>query len=277
MDWIEPEKVQVDNGHVAVFRKNNYLNKTLVFVHGNSLSARIWEKQFSSQLNEHYNLLAIDLPGHGQSAWLAHPEKVYSLQYFSTILLKIIGHYQLKNFMLVGHSLGGHIVLEALPKAFGCLSALVIGTPPLNKPFDFSKAFLPNPHANCFFSADAAAAELREWAKTQFHGDAEQIPSFIEEDYRNTDPNLRIFLGANTLQGLYENEVQIIAETQVPVTIALGKEDQFISLSYLLSMPLKSTLHHVLVIPAAGHMAPYENPVFINNFLVQLLYPESIA
>jgi pimeloyl-ACP methyl ester carboxylesterase len=49
--------------HVSV----NGFGKTLVFLHGFTESADIWD-DFSHSLSEEYQVVAIDLPGHGKSA-----------------------------------------------------------------------------------------------------------------------------------------------------------------------------------------------------------------
>jgi pimeloyl-ACP methyl ester carboxylesterase len=81
----------------------------LVLVHGGLDHARNWD-WVARSLREHYHVYALDLRGHGNSAWA--PGAQYSVVEHVldlSALLDIIGEFPLR---LVGHSLGGIIVLH---------------------------------------------------------------------------------------------------------------------------------------------------------------------
>ncbi len=275
MDDVELLEIQVNGCQIAVVKQDNNVPKTIVFVHGNSLTQQIWEKQFSGGLYEHYNLIAFDLPGHGDSSRPANPEQVYTLDSFRNLLQEILQYFALEQVILVGHSLGGHIILESLPYLPHCEAAVVIGTPPLKKPIDAQELYLPNPYLSYFFSPDAPAKELMGWSQAMMRKNAPQTaPSFLMESYRRTDPLVRMAVGAVVSQGLYDDEVEILADTSIPVTLVLGEDEQLINREYLHSIPKISGWPQVVIVPGAGHLVPYENPLFFNRMLVQLLSVE---
>ncbi len=81
----------------------------LVLVHGGLDHARNWD-WVARSLREHYHVYALDLRGHGNSAWA--PGAMYSIAEHVldlSALLDIIGEFPIR---LVGHSLGGLIVLH---------------------------------------------------------------------------------------------------------------------------------------------------------------------
>jgi pimeloyl-ACP methyl ester carboxylesterase len=81
----------------------------LVLVHGGLDHARNWD-WVARSLREHYHVYALDLRGHGNSAWA--PGAMYSIAEHVldlSALLDIIGDFPVR---LVGHSLGGMIVLH---------------------------------------------------------------------------------------------------------------------------------------------------------------------
>jgi pimeloyl-ACP methyl ester carboxylesterase len=81
----------------------------LVLVHGGLDHARNWD-WVARSLREHYHVYALDLRGHGNSAWA--PGAMYSLAEHVldlSALLDIIADFPIR---LVGHSLGGGIVLH---------------------------------------------------------------------------------------------------------------------------------------------------------------------
>jgi pimeloyl-ACP methyl ester carboxylesterase len=81
----------------------------LVLVHGGLDHARSWD-WVARTLREHYHVYALDLRGHGNSAWA--PGAMYSIAEHVldlSALLDIIDEFPIR---LVGHSLGGGIVLH---------------------------------------------------------------------------------------------------------------------------------------------------------------------
>ena len=91
--------------------------QTIVFLHGSGLSHIVWSltEQFFS--NKNFNVLSIDLPGHGNSdgPCLDTIEKI--ADWLESVFKKL----QLKNLILVGHSQG---CLEILEYAFKYKSRL---------------------------------------------------------------------------------------------------------------------------------------------------------
>jgi len=84
---------------------------TIVFLHGSGLSHIVWSltEQFFS--NKKFNVLSIDLPGHGNSEGPC----LDSIEKIADWLEKVFEELKLKNIILVGHSQG---CLEALEYSF---------------------------------------------------------------------------------------------------------------------------------------------------------------
>ncbi len=85
------------------------INKdTIVFLHGSGLSHIVWSlaEQFFSSKN--YNVLSIDLPGHGNSEGPC----LDSIEKIADWMEKVFDKLKLKNLILVGHSQGCLEILE---------------------------------------------------------------------------------------------------------------------------------------------------------------------
>ena len=98
------------------------INKdTIVFLHGSGLSHIVWSlaEQFFSSKN--YNVLSIDLPGHGNSDGPC----LDSVEKIADWMEKVFDKLKLKNLILVGHSQGCLEILEYSSKYKERLKKLV--------------------------------------------------------------------------------------------------------------------------------------------------------
>jgi pimeloyl-ACP methyl ester carboxylesterase len=81
--------------------------QSLIFIHGSGGDHSLWSLQYA-KLHKHYNIVAIDLPGHGRSKGSGESD-VGNYCFWIKRLLDIL---HLKNSILVGHSLGAAITLQ---------------------------------------------------------------------------------------------------------------------------------------------------------------------
>ena len=85
------------------------INKdTIVFLHGSGLSHIVWSLAEQFFLSKNYNVLSIDLPGHGNSDGPC----LDSIEKIADWLEKVFDKLRLKNLILVGHSQGCLEILE---------------------------------------------------------------------------------------------------------------------------------------------------------------------
>jgi len=81
---------------------------TLLLLHGYLSRAQIWTG-FASELSRHFRILALNQRGHGNSDW--SPDGAYSIDDHFTDLARFIDHLDLKDLILMGHSMGGRNAL----------------------------------------------------------------------------------------------------------------------------------------------------------------------
>ena len=95
--------------------------KTIVFLHGSGLSHIVWSlsEQFFS--NNDFNVLSIDLPGHGNSDGPC----LDSIEKIADWLEKVFNKLNLDNLILVGHSQGCLEILEYANKYKDRINKLV--------------------------------------------------------------------------------------------------------------------------------------------------------
>lgn len=101
--------------HYATHININNNAKWVVFIHGAGGSSSIWYKQINSFRKE-FNLLLVDLRGHGQTQVHEHinTEKDYSFESISQEVFDVINHLKIEKAHLVGVSLGTILIRKMI-------------------------------------------------------------------------------------------------------------------------------------------------------------------
>jgi pimeloyl-ACP methyl ester carboxylesterase len=87
---------------------------TVVFIHGVLNDHSVWILQTRYLAHHGFNVLAVDLPGHGKSAGLNHDlAPCLSVESAADFIIALLDAAELTNAALVGHSFGSLIALEA--------------------------------------------------------------------------------------------------------------------------------------------------------------------
>lgn len=99
----------------------------VTFVHGAGGSSSIWFRQIRA-FREQYNVLLIDLRGHGRSKilkpkWL----KRYTFEYLSRDILEVLDHLQIQRSHFIGISLGTILIRELAEKHPERVSSMILG------------------------------------------------------------------------------------------------------------------------------------------------------
>ena len=80
----------------------------IVFIHGTGMDHTVWTLPIRYFLRKKRNVIGIDLPGHGRSKG----SPLGSISDMAHWLIKYLDNLGIKNFSLVGHSMGSLIALE---------------------------------------------------------------------------------------------------------------------------------------------------------------------
>ena len=93
--------------------KNESSDKWVVCVHGIGGSSTIFANQIK-ELRKHFNLLLIDLRGHGKTGVIPTDEK-YNFDLICNDIIEVLDHKNIKKAMFLGVSLGT-LVIKKLHK-----------------------------------------------------------------------------------------------------------------------------------------------------------------
>ncbi|MBF0415374.1 MAG: alpha/beta hydrolase [Magnetococcales bacterium] len=259
--------VNISGADLAVYEGTGQSAPTLFLVHANSQDASSFDQQIDGPLGDRFRVVAIDLPGHGNSFRSKHPDQEYSLAGFARIISEVANRLHQGPTVYIGHSLGGHLLIQAAERLPGLRGLLALGTPPLQAPPRFDLAFLPHAASAFILQEHLSEIETDLWAKAQtcqplFH---ERIMR-IREAIRHTDPRCRSSLGQSI--GTLPDECAILQRLAVPVALVVGERDPFINLDYCHNLPLPRLWRNGLhIVPGCGHSPQWEQPEEFNNLL----------
>ncbi len=263
---MQPKMLQLPSQKIAYYESSG-AGPAIMLIHGNSSSGMSYQHQINSSLGEKYRLVAIDLPGHGNSEPFAG-QSAYSIPGYAAIVTAAAEALGMEDAVFVGWSLGGHIVLETHNQLEKAKGFVIFGTPPLAFPPAMEEAFLPNPAVNIGFKADVTEEEARAYASSFFVAGTQAPETPFVADILRTDGNARSGLAASIKPDGYQDEVEIVANLSIPLAIFHGKEEQLVNESYIANLAMPTLWRNTIqIIRAAGHAPHWEQPKEFNGLL----------
>ena len=255
----------------------------LVFVHSVGGNWTLWKIEMAFFQRLGYPCIALDLRGHGLSDVLAEEEK-YLFPNFARYIDAILRAEKIKDFILIGHSFGGGVVINycgLFPKRLPRL--LVLSETAYRYPFQKNKEFNMNPFIAQFLRF---IAEHQKFTNLHFP----QLKEFdLSSDFhRKQRSGLAIFLQAlhvtplksilksiDELQKYSFSHIQatekVLSQLTMPVLILSGSEDKVVPLHF------QEELHHLIkkselkVIVGGYHRVPIQKPEEMCAVLLQFL------
>src|SRR6266511_2468971 len=118
-----------NSGDIELYYEDHGSGKPVVLIHGYPLSGASWEKQAPALMNAGYRVITYDRRGFGRSS---QPTSGYNYDTFAEDLQKLITQLKLKDFALVGFSMGGGEIARYFGKygSKGASKAVIIGGVP---------------------------------------------------------------------------------------------------------------------------------------------------
>ncbi|MBC8257548.1 MAG: alpha/beta hydrolase [SAR324 cluster bacterium] len=98
----------IKTGNIKTYYELTGKGETVVFIHGLGSSAEDWSYQ-TEFFSKHFQVLAYDVRGHGQSD---KPKGAYSVPLFAEDLLNLLNALAIEKVHIVGLSMGGWIVFQ---------------------------------------------------------------------------------------------------------------------------------------------------------------------
>lgn len=231
---------------------------TAIFIHGVLHDHSVWILQTRYLAHHGWNVLALDLPGHCKSAG-APPASVEEAADFVLALMDTAG---LEKAVLIGHSLGSLIALEAAARAPGRISQLVlVGTA---FPMPVSPALLEASVSapmkalemvNVFSRSTLAPPPSALGPGTWVYGASMALGRRVLA----SNPAVNLFYTGFKACDSYQNGLQAMAQVTCPVLFVLGQADQMTPPKAAQGLMAACAQAKVVMLPG-GHHQMIETP-----------------
>lgn len=230
--------------------------QTLVFIHGSGGHHADWILQYTPLKNT-FNVAAIDLPGHGQSAEPGEQDVAAYVRWVK----KIMAELGIARPILIGHSLGAAICLSFAILHGDEIAAVV--------PVGGGVRMPVNPVILEGLREDPAALIALAAKFSLAKSNRERLSELITRTLSRVDPSIihGDFLACSRL-----DLTDRVAQIRVPALVVCGTEDKMMPPS--LSEALRSQIPGagLALIPEAGHFVMLENPEPFNRALADFVH-----
>ena len=251
---------------------------TIVLVHGYAESINMWSLMWHALLAQGYRVIAFDLREHGLSTAGSYG---LSMPHMATDLLHVLEYFEVRNGIVVGHSLGGFLVLNFLLNhtavvrrhvRHAILLSSLAGRGLENAPQNQFQ--LPLLESGLLFKlgqsqtyswflartwvGDKPAASIVEAFRRQFLG----------HDHRPTLPALLALIEAD----LYPR----LAQINIPCTVVYGTKDNVTLPFHSERMAERIPRTKLIKLAGAGHMLNWERPRELVEIITAVVQAHSL-
>jgi len=241
--------------------------KWVTLIHGAGGSSIIWFRQIKF-LNAHYNVLLIDLRGHGNSK---HKPTTNSLTFDEVVqdIIDVLNHLKIASSHFIGISLGTIIIrqlaathakrVDGLIMA-GAIMQLNIRSQLLMQLGMFSKSFIPYMWLYRFFAFIIMPRHNHKKSRAMFIREAKKLTQqeFIRWYRLSTQVN-------TVLKKLRSNIAAM------PCLYLMGKEDAMFLPSIQKLVTKQPINNKLIVVPNCGHVVNIDQPDLFNNYTIAFL------
>jgi pimeloyl-ACP methyl ester carboxylesterase len=184
----------------------------LIFIHGWCCNSSYWDAQLP-HFAQKYKVVAIDLAGHGESGL---ERETYTMRAFGEDVVAVINKLNLDQVVLIGHSMGGFVILEAAR----LVPDKIIGLVGVDTLTDFEFHFAQEQIDEWLDASRLNFTEsIKDFVSDMFTPNSD--PAFIEKiiaDLSSAPPEVGISASEEIFNFWRNDLIKVVKELKAPIT-----------------------------------------------------------
>lgn len=249
---------------------------TLVMLHGFTGSAAGWGSRLDTLAACGWRVIALDLPGHGQSDAPDDPQRyaIENCQQYILVALQELGVNQ-GEAVLLGYSMGGRIALYTAFSGFFRALILESASPGLEDQASREQRRFSDEALAASIERDGVREFIDRWEKLPMFASQHTLPAEVREALRRQRLNNRASGLAQSLRGVgvgVQPSLHARLPTlRIPVLLIAGELDtKFTAIARSMAWALPQS--QLCIVPGAGHAVHLERPdefdSLVGDFLI---------
>jgi len=265
---------QENSSDIEIHYEDHGAGQPVVLIHGYPLSGRAWDKQAPALLEAGYRVITYDRRGFGQSS---QPAAGYDYDTFAADLHALLEHLDLRDVVLVGHSMGTGGVARYLGRYGSARVAKGVLVAPI-PPFLLQTADNIDGVPQALFDGfvQAAAADTPAWMKgflENFYNYDTLAGTLVSEQAFQASWNLAVTASAAAAVaciGTWATDFRAdLPDIDVPVLVIQGDADRVLPLDKTgQRLPALLKDARLTVIEGGPHAIPWTHAAQVNTALL---------
>ena len=276
-----PSKTIALKGGELSYIKEGQGKPTIIFLHGLSSNGDAWSKNIT-ELKKDYTCIAVDLPGFGRSYKTA---KEFTPTYFAEVLKEFVDRQNIKNFVLVGHSMGGQASIKFAKKFPNLVSKLILVAPAGIEEFNEVESTTLKNFTTKAYVQNTTDEQIDKNYSINFFKTPDGVDKMIKDRKAIKDASdfeAHALAIEKSVKGMLDDKVIAdIKEIKQPVLLLFAENDMLIPNRFL--HPNLSTKDiaekaqtefknsKLVIIPESGHFLQFEKPAEINKNITEFI------
>lgn len=231
----------------------------IVMLHGSGSTRTVFDQLLASPVADFHRVIAIDLPGHGDSTDAPDPQMTYTLRGLANAVAAVIDALDVHRFALYGWSLGGHVAIELSSFHRGIAGIMLSGAAPVSHgPFAMLRGFHASWDMLLASKENFSPRDVERYAALCY---ADSLTPALRAAIERADGKSRSIFSRSLLRGEGADQKYAIEHSRVPIAMINGEHDPFVRLSYIAGLDYRMLWEsECYVIQGAGHAVFLDAP-----------------
>ncbi len=240
--------------------------RVLVLLHGFLGAKEIWANTISA-LNRSYRVIAIDLPGHGNTPCIGY---AHSMEMMAKCVKAVMDHLKLKRYVIIGHSMGGYVALAFADLFPDHLKGLGLY-------HSTAYADTAEKKENRLRAIDIVKANRKLYTTQTIRSlFAAKNLKYLKEEIRFANSFASKMSRQGIIAALYgmrdrKGRDLILGLVEYPILMVIGEHDNVLPYTQLLEQAEAIKNKHILFLEHDGHFGFLESPIESNKALRKFL------